>query len=76
MEKDIFVNLDVLLCSEELYINQISEGAELNIKEHEIVITINNTPYYRGKLIKKDGISIIKILKIFSDRESSKISDK
>jgi len=76
LEKEIYLSLDVILGSEELYLNQLSEGSEFEIHNQEFVITVNNVPYYKGKLIKKDGVSIIKILKIFSDRESSNVSEK
>ncbi len=76
LDKDIFLDLEVFIGEETLDIDSIRKEKEIILKNPELFITINNVPYYRGKLKVDKDISVIKITKILSPRESDKIKEK
>ncbi len=69
MNKDIDLLLEVYIKGEDLSLKDLKIKKEITIKKPFLFATINKTPYFKIKFLKKDDISIFKVVKIFNVKE-------
>ena len=76
MKDDVYLELEILIGLSEVDIEKLKNLKKIDFSDFDLFITVNRTPSFRGRIIKKDSISIVKIIKILSEREMEKIKEK
>ncbi len=76
MKDDIYLDLEIFIGLSKVNIKKLKDLKKLDFSDFDLFITVNRTPFFKGRIIKKDNISIVKIIKILSEREMEKIKEK
>ncbi len=76
LEKNIKVNLEVLLVSENLRTGSLKSDMEIQIDNPAVYVTVNRIPFFRAKLKSEGGLNLCRITGILDTDESLQTKEK
>ncbi|WP_456465992.1 hypothetical protein [Persephonella sp.] len=76
MNKNIKINLEVILVSETLNTDDLIVDSEISLNGNNVYVVVNKVPFYRAKIIKENSLILCKIISILDSEDAVKIKDK
>ncbi len=76
MKKNINVNLELFVLEKKITTDSLREKDEFDLKESQLIGSINKIPVYKFKLKSEDGMLIAQITKILTENESDRLKEK
>ena len=76
MEKDVYINLDFFILTEDLTTDHIKKGMEMEIGNYRSIVAVNRLPFYEAKITTESELVIGKIIRILKPEESVHIKEK
>ncbi|NPA13010.1 MAG: hypothetical protein GXO45_03370 [Aquificae bacterium] len=76
MDKDIKVDLEVLILADGIDTNSLQEGEELTLEDFSTCLSVNRIPFYKGRIKKENSLLLCRITKILNKNQSLDLKEK